>query len=93
MKYEIKRTGKFKKDLKTIISRGYDMALLDEVVTALSDGEELDPKYKDHALSGKWIGYRECHILSDWLLVYRYANKELILYLTRTGTHEDIFRN
>jgi len=91
MKYIIKSTGKFKKDLKRILSRGYNMGLIDEVVTALSNGEQLDPKYKDHALTGNWIGYRECHILSDWLLVYRYDKMALVLYLTRTGTHDDVF--
>lgn len=91
MKYQIKRTGKFKKDLKLAISRGYNMDLMDVVVTALSNGEKLDEKYRDHSLTGDWIGYRECHVLPDWLLVYKYDNEDLILYLTRTGSHSDIF--
>ena len=89
--YEIKRTGQFKKDLKSAISRGYDMNLLQTVVDTLAEGKKLDTKYNDHELSGNWKGYRECHILPDWLLIYQYSKTELILYLTRTGTHSDLF--
>ncbi|MCD8012266.1 MAG: type II toxin-antitoxin system YafQ family toxin [Lachnospiraceae bacterium] len=90
--YQIKRTGRFKKDLKHAISRGYDLDLIDYVVTELSKGNALDEKYHDHLLSGDWDGYRECHILPDWLLIYKYDNEDLILYLTRTGTHSDLFK-
>ena len=57
----------------------------------LTNGEPLDAKYKDHQLSGNWIGHRECHIQPDWLLVYRYEDDVLVLTLTRTGTHSDLF--
>lgn len=89
--YRIVPTGKFKKDLKTIIKRGYNIKLLDEVVTKLSNGEELPSKYKDHPLIGNFIGKRECHITPDWLLIYEIDGDELILFLTRTGTHSDLF--
>ena len=89
--YRIVPTGKFKKDLKTIIKRGYNIKLLDEVVTKLSNGEELPNKYKDHPLIGNFIGKRECHITPDWLLIYEIDGDELILFLTRTGTHSDLF--
>ena len=89
--YNIVPTGKFKKDLKAIIKRGYDMRLLDDVVTKLSNGETLDPKYRDHLLSGTFAGKRECHITPDWLLIYEYDDNNLFLYLTRTGTHSDLF--
>ena len=89
--YTIKRTGQFKKDLKTAIRRGYNSKLMEEVVDCLAAGEILDEKYRDHGLSGNWAGYRECHILPDWLLIYQYDNADLILYLTRTGTHSDLF--
>ena len=89
--YRIVATGKFKKDLKTIIKRGYNMKLMDEVVTKLSNGEKLPEKNKDHALVGNYVGKRECHITPDWLLIYEIDNGELILYLTRTGTHADLF--
>ena len=89
--YRIVATGKFKKDLKTIIKRGYNMKLMDEVVTKLSNGEKLPEKNKDHALVGNYVGKRECHITPDWLLIYEIDNGELILYLTRTGSHSDFF--
>lgn len=89
--YSIRLTGKFKKDLVRVIKRGYDTQLMDTVVSKLSAGEALEPKYKDHALGGNYAGYRECHITPDWLLIYEIAGNALILYLTRTGTHSDLF--
>ena len=89
--YRIVATGKFKKDLKLVIKRGYNMKLMDEVVTKLSNGESLPEKNKDHALVGNYAGKRECHITPDWLLIYEIDNGELILYLTRTGSHSDLF--
>ncbi len=82
---------KFKKDLKLIIKRGYNISLLDAVVELLANGEPLSEKYRDHALSGNFAGCRECHITPDWLLVYELSDAELLLYLTRTGTHSDLF--
>lgn len=90
-KYEIVYTSKFRKDLKTAKKRGYDLSLLGQVVDTLASGAELDEKYCDHALIGNYKGCRECHITPDWLLVYEIANDELILFLTRTGTHSDLF--
>lgn len=91
MTYRIKPTSLFKKDLKKAQKRGYNMELLAEVIRILANGETLPEKNKDHALSGEYSGCRECHILPDWLLIYEIANEELILYLTRTGTHSDLF--
>lgn len=65
--------------------------MLTDIINTLADGKALDEKYKDHALQGNWIGCRECHIQPNWLLVYRIDNNDLILYLTRTGTHSDLF--
>lgn len=90
-KYEIVQTGRFKKDLKLARKRGYDLSLLGAVVDTLAAGNELPEKYRDHSLSGNFAGCRECHITPDWLLIYEIANEELILYLTRTGTHSDLF--
>ena len=92
MKYKIEPTNKFKKDLKLCKSRGYDIELIRTVIKRLSNGEKLEDKYKDHDLKGNWSGYRECHVLPDWLLVYKYNNDDLILILTRTGSHSDLFR-
>jgi mRNA interferase YafQ len=91
MKYDIRRTNEFKKNLKSLIKSKYDMSALEEIISLLSDGKTLPAKNRDHALSGNWIGYRECHIAPDWLLVYRIDNKQLILTLFRTGTHSNVF--
>lgn len=91
MKYEILATTRFKKDLKTIIKRGYNIQLLQDVISLLTSGSPLPEKNKGHALSGNWSGYRECHITPDWLLVYKINDDILVLTLTRTGTHSDLF--
>lgn len=89
--YRIFASTKFKKDLKVAVKRGYKIALLNEIVETLATGKSLNEKYKDHALNGDYAGCRECHITPDWLLIYEISNSELILYLTRTGTHSDLF--
>ena len=88
---DIVLSNRFKKDMRLAVKRGYDLALLNEVVEKLSIQEPLPPKNKDHALSGDYTGFRECHIQPDWLLVYRIDDGELILFLSRTGTHSDLF--
>lgn len=87
----IKYQTAFKKDFKRIKKHGYDMTRLETVIKLLAEGQELPDVYKDHGLSGDYKGCRECHIAPDWLLVYEIREKELLLYLTRTGTHSDIF--
>ena len=84
-------SNRFKKDLKIAIRRGYNISLLEEVVNKLAMGEILERKYRDHELSGDFKGLRECHITPDWLLVYQIVDSELVLYLSRTGTHSDLF--
>ena len=91
MKYTLRPTTKFKKDYKRCKKRGYDMDLLSEVIDTLLDGKELDDKYYDHPLHGNYEGFNECHILSDWLLIYAKNENELILTASRTGTHSDLF--
>ena len=89
-KYTVKFTSQFKKDYKLAIKRGLKIDLLDNVVRTLAAGEELPEKNKDHALAGNWLGHRECHILPDWLLIYRIEDDVLVLTLARTGTHSDL---
>lgn len=89
-KYELVVTNTFKKDLKRVEKRGYDISLLNYVVTKLLLGEALDEKYRDHVLTGNWKGFRECHIQPDWLLVYEVSETVLVLSLTRTGSHSDL---
>ena len=87
----LKTTSKFRKDYKRMKSQGKDMALLEEVIDTLLQEKTLDAKYRDHPLSGKYIGFRECHILSDWLLIYAISRDQLLLTVSRTGTHSDLF--
>lgn len=87
----IKFHSSFKKDYKRVIKRGYNVKLMEDVINKLARQEHLPEKNRDHALSGDYIGLRECHITPDWLLIYEINNEELILFLTRTGTHSDLF--
>lgn len=89
MNREIVWTTRFKKDYKLAIKRHLDIDLLDDIIRALSRGEKLPEKNKDHELSGDWVGHRECHIQPDWLLVYRIDDDILVLTLARTGTHSE----
>ena len=89
--YAVKPTTRFQKDLKRVQKRGYDISLLTEVIKILASGRPLPEKNRDHALIGNFDGCRECHITPDWLLIYEISDENLILYLTRTGTHGDLF--
>lgn len=91
MQYNIVPTPRFRKDLKLLKRRGYDLSLLGAVVDMLAAGKNLPERYHDHPLKGDYINCRECHITPDWLLVYKINQGELLLYLTRTGTHSDLF--
>ena len=90
--YVVKSTAKFQRDLKRAEKRGYKIELLTTVVKKLAAGELLDQIYDDHQLKGQYKGYRECHITPDWLLIYKIERENLILVLTRTGTHIDLFQ-
>lgn len=90
-KYIIKPTTQFKKDFKLAMKHSMKIELLEEVIAMLAMGETLPDKHKDHALTGNWVGHRECHILPDWLLIYRIEDEVLVLTLARTGTHSDLF--
>lgn len=90
-KYAVKFTTQFKKDYKAVVKRGYGIELLDDIISKLANGEALAEKHRDHNLTGNWSGFRECHVLPDWLLIYRVENDVLVLTLTRTGTHSDLF--
>lgn len=90
--YKVRISNKYKKDLKLLQKRGYNLDLLDDVIDLLIAGEALPQKYHDHDLHGTFEGCRECHILPDWLLIYEKAEETLYLYLTRTGSHSDLFK-
>ena len=91
MSRDIVWTTQFKKDYKLALKRHLDIDLLDDVIRCLARGETLPEKNKDHALTGDWVGHRECHILPDWLLVYRIDDDVLVLTLARTGSHSELF--
>lgn len=92
MKYKLVLSGRFKRDLKAAKKRGLNISLLDAVVDKLLQGIPLDKKYQDHALKGNWDGFRECHIQSDWLLIYLVEDDILTLTLVDTGTHADLLK-
>lgn len=81
--------NKFKKDLKKIEKRNYNLNLLGFVINELAKENLLDPKYNDHKLTGNYKSCKECHIEPNWLLIYKVDNDKL--YLIRTGTHSDLF--
>lgn len=84
-------TSQFKKDYKTAKRRGLNMAELQAVLDKLCTGEQLDARHRDHALVGRYAGFRECHVRPDWLLVYAIDGDQLILTASRTGTDSDLF--
>ena len=88
---KIKYHNSFRRDYKRMIKRGYDISLLDNIIRMIASCQSLPVKYKDHALTGDYVGCRECHLTPDWLLIYEILEEELILYLTRTGTHSDLY--
>lgn len=92
MKYSIKFTSQFKKDLKLAKKQGKNLNKLFEVVDALATGKTLEAKYRDHNLSGKYSTTRECHIEPDWLLVYEIIDESLVLILYRIGSHAKLFK-
>ncbi len=92
MKYELEYGGKFLKDLKLAKRRGLDLSQLRTVTDMLQDDIPLPPKYRDHLLTGDYKGFRECHINSDWLLIYKKKEAIQVISLYRTGTHSDLFK-
>ena len=90
---KLKTTTKFKKDYKRMKKQGKDLSLLAKVINTLLAEKPLSEKHRDHALAGNYIGFRECHIQPDWLLIYAIDQGELILTASRTGSHSDLFKS
>lgn len=90
MSRQIVWTTQFKKDYKLAIKRGLNVTLLDDCIRMLVADEKLPSKFRDHNLSGRWTGFRECHIEPDWLLIYRIDDAAVNLVLARTGSHSDL---
>ena len=91
MTFDVQYTNRFLKDLKLAKKRGFKIEKLKSVVTALAEGKKLEKRCRDHALSGEYGAFRECHIEPDWLLIYRIDEGILELFLFRTGKHSDLF--
>jgi mRNA interferase YafQ len=89
--YSVRHTAAFKRDYKLAIRRNLPIDKLQAVVAKLQNGEELPAANRDHALTGPWANHRECHIAPNWLLIYQIYANVLVLELTRTGTHSDLF--
>ena len=89
MNKNVRYTTQFKKDFKLYIKRGYNMQQIKSIMKLLESGKRLPEKNKDHNLTGNYVNYRECHIQSDWLLIYQLFDNDIILI--RTGTHSDLF--
>ncbi|MCL2661988.1 MAG: type II toxin-antitoxin system YafQ family toxin [Oscillospiraceae bacterium] len=92
-KYTPDYTTRFRKNRRLMIKRRYDMSKLETTIDLLLKGEPMPPNYSDHPLKGNFAGYRECHVggEGDWLLIYKVHNDMLVLVLTATGTHADLF--
>lgn len=91
MKYEVKFTGQFKRDLKLAKKQGKDVDKLFNVIRTIAEGKKLDEKYRDHNLSGDYVGCRECHVEPDWLLIYEVIDNILVLMVYRVGSHSELF--
>ena len=87
----LQTTKKYRKDHNLCKKRGLKMELLDEIIQTLREQKPLDPKHRDHDLTGDYAGFRECHIQPDWLLIYLIDGDNFILTASRTGTHSDLF--
>ena len=90
MKYRIRRTTQFKKDVKRAIKRRKNLDHLLLLVQELAEGRPLAARHQDHSLKGQYLEKRDCHIAPDWILIYAVEDDELVLY--RTGSHSDLFR-
>ena len=88
---DLKFTSQFKKDMKRLRRQGASIEKIDAVIKTLREEEPLPERMRDHALAGNYRGHRECHVEPDWLLIYHYEDDVLVLTISRTGTHSDLF--
>ena len=85
----IRQSTRFRRDVKRLRRQNVDLSEFESIVSVLVAEEQLDQRYRDHALVGNWKGFRECHIQPDWLLIYRIESDEL--QLARTGSHAELY--
>lgn len=91
--YIVVPVKQFKKELRAVNEQGKNLDILEQVIENLRNGKQLDLKYKDHKLIGKYKGCRECHLSPDWLLIYEIDKKQNKLFLYRTGSHSDLLES
>lgn len=89
--FQIFYTSRFRKDVKLLQKRGYDMNIIKHAILSLEDSGELPLELKPHRLSGNYAGYWEAHLKPDWLILWTILPEEKAVWLTRTGTHSDLF--
>ncbi|MCF0207999.1 MAG: type II toxin-antitoxin system YafQ family toxin [Bacteroidaceae bacterium] len=89
--YELEYTGQFKKDYKKLKKQGADLSLLVKVLEQLKATGKVSEEYHPHILSGDWAGFWECHISSDWLLIYDTSERVCVVRLIRSGSHSNLF--
>ncbi len=92
MKYDIRFTNQFKKDVKLAKKQGKDINKLFLLINTLANRDTLEEKFCDHDLSGNFKGCRECHLEPDWLLIYEICDDVLVLILNRVGSHSQLFK-
>lgn len=88
---QVEHTTQFKRDLKLNKRRNKNLESLQKIMNLIAEEQLLNPRLKDHPLSGNWAGHRELHIEPDWLLIYKYVPKKDTVIFVRTGTHSDLF--
>lgn len=91
MRLGLRKTRQFEKDLKRMAKRGMPLRELESVIDRLLEQNPLPEKYRDHPLVGDYVGFRECHVRPDWLLIYTIQADRLVLTCMRTGSHSDLF--
>jgi len=89
--FQINFTSKFKRDFKAISKRKYDLDLLKQIISQLTETGTVPEKYSPHKLKGKYSDNWECHIQPDWLLIWIIDEQNNEIWIIRTGTHSDLF--
>ncbi len=88
--YKLEYATQFKKDFKKVTKMPIpDIVEVGNIISKLQRGETLDPRNVDHPLTGNWVGFRDCHIKPDLVLIYRIHDGQL--QLARVGSHSDLF--
>jgi mRNA interferase YafQ len=89
--FQLVFTNKFRKDVKLLQKRGYDMELVKKIILIFEENGNLSSAYSPHKLSGNYSGYWEAHLRPDWLIIWKFVADRNEIWLTRTGRHSDLF--